>query len=75
MGTHNDLPFGTGALSGGGLGQGTVTRALYYYLYAGEFRSVGMVTREFEVVNRFAGPTDGGSVRPACPSRIQLSTT
>jgi len=41
------------------MGQGAITRALCYYLYAGEFRSVGMGPRELEVVNRLAG-TPGG---------------
>ena len=40
-------------------GQGAVTCALYYYSYAGEFRSVRMVTRESEVVN----PAVAGSNR------------
>ena len=54
MGTHNDLPSGPVGCLVVDVGQGTITRALCYYLYAGEFRSVGMVTRESEFVNRLA---------------------
>ena len=49
------------------VGQGAFTRASAITYTPGNSEVSEWATREFEVVNRLAGPTGGGSVRPAMP--------